>query len=217
MKISFRWRYKGYKQPLAKHKGLIWGVRPFFIVLLLFFIVRFCLFSLVLLPNKQRAFVSLTSYGLRVPGEEIWGYHRWGYCAPQKGDEVVFTLSSGTGGENMVSGKCVGLPGECIWIDPIEQRFLPGKTTPDAQSIIIPSKDKSLKVTPFNVRLLAYLMSHFEACKHIKISSRSLIQMDGQTLDHVRLLRDYYWIEILPDSFVMVPHDSLIGKVVKKY
>lgn len=217
MKISFRWKYRGYRGPLAKSKGLLWGVRPFLIVLLLFLIVRFCLFSLIVLPNNQRAIVSLVSYGLRLPGETLWGYYRWGYSAPQKGDEVVFTVASGTSHETIVSGKCVALPGENVWIDPVEQRFLPGKTSPDAQPICIPSQGKSVKITPFNVRLLAYLMSHFEASKHIKITSQSLLQLKEQTLNNVRLLNDYYWIEILPNSFVMVPHSALVGKVVKKF
>lgn len=218
MKISFKWKHQGYAQSIAKHKGLLWGVRPFFIVLLLFVIVRFFLLSVVVLPRKQKAFVSLVSYGLRMPGEQFCGYHRWGYCHPEKGDEVVFSIDT-TGGskEVVLSGKCIALPNENVWIDPIEQRILPGKTSPDAQPITIPSKDHSVEITPFNLRLLAYILSHFEACKHLKITHQGVLQLDGKTLQKVRMQRDYYWIEIAPNEYLMIPHDALIGKVVKKF
>ena len=44
-----------------------------------------------LLPG-QRAFVSLTYYGLRLPGEQWWGYHRWGYRVPEVGEFILFNL-----------------------------------------------------------------------------------------------------------------------------
>lgn len=217
MKISVRWKNRGHKDTLAKGKGILCGVRPFIIVLLLFLIVRFCLLTIVVLPSNHKAFVSLVSYGLRVPGENLWGYHRLGYCAPEKGDEVLFTLASGANNETLFSGKCVALPEDNIWIDPVEQRFLPGKTSPDAQPICIPKQGKNITVTPYNVRLLAYLMSHYEACKNVKITPHSCLQLEGKTLQTVRMLNDYYWIEILPDSFVMVPHNALMGKVIKRF
>ena len=218
MKISFKWKNKGYSQSLSKFRGLLWGVRPFLVVLLLFIIVRSFFFSLITLPNNQKAFVNMFAYGVHLPTESIFGNKRLGEHPPQKGDEVVFKLSNGKNSEEAIySGKCITLAGENVWVDPLEQRFLPGKTSPDAHPICIPSKAQNVRITPFNIRLFAYLLSHYEACKHVQIISDNTLQVEGKTMHSVRFTHNYYWVEIMPKTFVIVPHDALIGKVVYNF
>ena len=49
--------------------------------------------------------VCLTYYGLRLPGEPLWGYHRWGYAEPEVMDNVVFAPSATAGNTRSASGS----------------------------------------------------------------------------------------------------------------
>ena len=189
-------------------------VRPYVVLICLIVCLRLFIISPIVLPGNRHALVSLTYYGLRVPGEQMWGYHRWGYRVPAKHDEVVFTCSDTRDREFTLTGRCQAGPGETIWIDPVRQIVIPGRTSPDAQPIRIPAHNSSIRVTPYNARLLAYLMQHYEHCNNVRVNRFGQLEMDGQTLSCVRLLRDYFWIEMRPDSFLLIPHDNLVGKVL---
>ena len=189
-------------------------VRPYVVLICLIVCLRLFIISPIVLPGNRHALVSLTYYGLRVPGEQMWGYHRWGYRVPAKHDEVVFTCSDTRDREFTLTGRCQAGPGETIWIDPVRQIVIPGRTSPDAQPIRIPAHNSSIRVTPYNARLLAYLMQHYEHCNNVRVNRFGQLEMDGQTLSRVRLLRDYFWIEMRPDSFLLIPHDNLVGKVL---
>lgn len=159
----------------------------------------------------QHVWVLRTSYGLRLPGERWWGYHRWGYARPAVGDALLFTLPPASA--NSYVGTCRALPGDTVWIDPVRQRILPGRTSPDAEALTIPGEDLSLRVTPSNARLLSYIMRRYEHCR-VVTDQHGNLYLDGRRMSRVRLARDYYWVETLPDSFVLVPHDALVGKIV---
>ena len=189
-------------------------VRPYVVLICLIVCLRLFIISPIVLPGNRHALVSLTYYGLRVPGEQMWGYHRWGYRVPAKHDEVVFTCSDTRDREFTLTGRCQAGPGETIWIDPVRQIVIPGRTSPDAQPIRIPAHNSSIRVTPYNARILAYLMQHYEHCNNVRVNRFGQLEMDGQTLSRVRLLRDYFWIEMRPDSFLLIPHDNLVGKVL---
>ena len=56
--------------------------------------------------------VSLTYYGLRLPGESLWGCHRWGYAEPEVMYNVVFEPSATAGGPQralLMAGTCRAL------------------------------------------------------------------------------------------------------------
>lgn len=213
MKQRFTFRRRSTTDPTPLRKGWRW-VRPYVVVLLLLCVVRFCLISHVRMPNNSHALVSLTYYGLRVPGESLWGYQRWGYRSPALGDQVVFTCHDKQGHELTLVGTCQALPGQSVWIDTVRKIYIPGKTSPDAQPIQIPAREQTVNVTPYNARLLAYLMRQYEQCSAVNVNAQGQLMLDGQPMHRVRLLRDYYWIEMQPDSFLIVPHDALVGKVV---
>lgn len=193
----------------------IW-MRPYVVLICLCVGLRLVLIAPVQLPNRQHALISLTYYGLRVPGETIWGYHRWGYRLPAHDDEVVFTCTDKHGNELTLTGRCHALPGETIWIDTERRIIIPGRTSPDAQPISIPGQQQSIKVTPHNARFLAFIMQQYEHCNSVKINKNGQLELDGQPISRVKLMRDYYWIEMQPDSFMIIPHDALVGKMIVK-
>ena len=200
-------------------------IYPLVLGVFLLLIVRFMLVSHMRLPSdtrvrgfepKQHVLVSLTYYGLRLPGEQLWGYHRWGYGMPEYGEPLVFSLTTWNDSVPVVTetvGRCEALPGETVWIDPVREIVLPAKTSPDAQPIVIPGRNRTLDVTPYNARLLAFLMNRYEGCA-AQVNEAGHLIVNGHRALRVRLKRDYYWIETQPDNYVLVPHDALIGKIV---
>lgn len=168
------------------------------------------------LPSGQHVWVVRTAYGLRVPGEKLWGYHRWGYKMPQEGDAVLFNLPAANGiisSGHEVAGVCRNVPGDTIWIDPSRQIILPGRTSPDAQPLAIPASGMSMKVMPQNARLYAYIMRCYEN-SHAKVDQRNRVYINGAEVHTLKFANDYYWIETLPDSFLLVPHKALVGKIL---
>ncbi len=55
------------------------------------------------MESGGRALVSLTWYGLRLPGERFYGYHRLGYAVPQRGEAVAYRA---LGGADLRVGVC---------------------------------------------------------------------------------------------------------------
>lgn len=168
------------------------------------------------LPSGQHVWVVRTAYGLRLPGEKFFGYHRWGYNMPQKGDAVLFNLPSSDGlisSGHQVAGVCREVPGDTVWIDPVRQLILPGHTSPDACPLIVPASGREVNVMPYNARFYAYIMSCYEK-SYAKVDQNNSFYINGNPLKSLVFSRDYYWIETLPDSFLLVPHDALIGKIL---
>jgi len=118
---------------------------PLLLAALTLLVVRGFLLTHMQLPRRDvpsslqagaHVLVSLTYYGLRVPGEQLWGYHRWGERTPAVGDALVFTNEKG---EN-VAGICRAIAGDTVWIDTLRHRVLPARTSPDATPHAIPKR-----------------------------------------------------------------------------
>lgn len=195
--------------------------RPFLIMLVVLLVVRFGIASLLRLPQStglpqlpagRYALVSRTYYGLRLPFEEFIGHHRWGYRVPQAGESVVFTLTGATQATTHV-GVVRAVPGDVVWIDPERRKVLPARTSPVAERLIIPGKQQSVRVTPHNARLLAYVMKHYEQCTTVKADTLGTLMLDNQPINRVRLMNNYYWVETRPDSFLLIPHRELVGRL----
>lgn len=201
------------KSKRGKRKGLRLYALPLGVMAVLFCIVRFVFVSHTTLPTGQHALVSLTYYGWRVPGESLWGYHRWGYAVPEKGDILVFT-NSGKAGKPLLMGVCRALPGEAIWIDTVRRIIIPARTSPDAQAITVPWRGRKIAATPCNARLLAYLMTQYEQCQNVSVNERGELMLGSQSLPHIKLQNDYYWVETPSGECTFVPHSALVGKVV---
>lgn len=200
-------------------------VCPVLLTALLLLAVRGLLVNHVRMPDDtavygftpgQHVLVSLTYYGLRVPGENIWGYHRWGYRVPEVGDPVLFYLPWQAGQPRpgvQTVGICRALPGETVWIDPVRQLVLPARTSPDAQPIIVPGRHHEVRVTPYNARLLAFVLSTYENAE-ATVDAQNRLLLYGNPVNYIGTLNDYYWMETRPDSYVLVPHSALVGKIV---
>lgn len=215
MRLSFRFHTTSSISPSPRGGGWSWRLLLYgAAAVIMLLVVRFFLLGHIRLANNQHALVSLTYYGLRLPGESLWGYHRWGYRTPERGDTLVYTLLSPQGEETTLTGVCNSLPGETIWIDPVRQKFLPARTSPDARPITIPRRGQSIRITPYNARFLAFIMQHYEHCQNVSISRQGQLLIDGSAVERARLLRDYYWIETHNDSFLIIPHDALVGRIV---
>lgn len=168
------------------------------------------------LPSGQHVWVLRTAYGLRLPCETLWGYHRLGYKMPQEGDAVLFNLPSANGVNSSgqkVAGVCRSVSGDTVWTDPVRRIILPGRTSPDATPIAVPASGMSVRVTPYNARLYASIMRCHEK-KDAKVDSQNRLFINGKEKKAVSFGHDYYWIETLPDSFLLVPHEALIGKIL---
>lgn len=161
--------------------------------------------------------VSLTHYGLRLPGERLWGYHRWGYRYPSPGDSVVFRLPPEAGKEDGQEtdgfGICRALPGQTVWIDPAERQILKGRSAPGARPVVVPGRGNMVRVTPWNASLLAYLLNRYEG-GHVRTDGRGGLLMGGQRVDKVQTMNDYYWVETHPGVYDLIPHRALVGKVI---
>lgn len=190
---------------------------PVLLAAIMLLAVRFLLLSHMTLPSKaclpgvrprQHTFVSLTWYGLRLPGESVWGCHRWGYRQPACGELLVYRLP---GSSANVAAVCRALPADTVWIDPVRRKVLPARTSPDAQPIVVPARSKRLRVTPYNASLLAWLLRTYEHSR-ASVNARKQLEIDGHVLPSVALSKDYYWLETAPDIYELVPHDALVGK-----
>ena len=115
-----------------------------------------------------------------------------------------------------MAGTCRAVPGDTVWIDPVRRLVLPARTSPDAQPIVVPGKGRSVHVTPHNARLLAWLLQTYEHSR-VTLTREGGLQMAGSRITRVKTSQNYYWIETQPDSFRLVPHCELVGKIVSQF
>ena len=97
------------------------------------------------------------------------------------------------------------------WITPLEQ------TSGKVYTMVIPEKDKSIDIHPWNVTLLRNTIVLHEG-KNADVRNDSLY-ISGQPVSSYTFSKDYYWMASnnflnLSDSrlFGLVPHDHIIGK-----
>ncbi len=197
------------------HKILL----PALLAAILLLAVRFLLFMHLRIPegtevegfrSGQHVAVNLNAYGLRLPGEALWGYCRWGYSRPEEGDRVVCRY---VGSDDLFVATCRALPADTVWVDPVRQRILPARTSSDAQPIVVPARGQRLTVTPANARLLAYLLRSFERSR-ARANAYGQLELDGRVLRTVSLTSDYYWVETRTDSYLLIPHEALVGRAL---
>ena len=155
-------------------------------------------------------FVNLTAYGLRLPFEECLGPHRWGYRRSAVGDKVAYRL---LGSDRVCLGICRALPGDSISVDLTRRRLSSAKPDSSDSLFVVPAAGRAVAVTPLNARMLTVLKRRFEH-SHAKVSLRGRIFLDGQPLDSLRFNEDYYLLETQPQTFTLIPHSALVGKMV---
>lgn len=116
---------------------------------LLVLLLRGCAVTSCLIPSTgmentlrqgERILVNKWSYGLRLPGMAWWGYRRWRERPVGRGDVVVFN-NPANHKEPLISrretyiGRCIGLPGDTLWVDSLFVVHRPQWQGPDAKSL----------------------------------------------------------------------------------
>lgn len=193
-------------------------LKPVLPAVILLLAVRFLLLMHLRIPadnavchlqRGQHVLVSLTYYGLRLPGEQWIGYHRWGHRLPSPGERVVFSRANG----GATTGVCRALPGDTVWIDPQRRRVLPARTSPDAQVVVIPRKGQTVRVSPSNAFFYATLLNNSEQV-FAEVGANGELMVNCNEMSEIIFSNDYYWLETAPDVYDIVSHKALIGKVV---
>ena len=96
------------------------------VLLLRAFALTWCLIPSTGMENTlyqgERIAVNKWSYGLRLPGMKLWGYHRIRPQAIGRGDVVVFNNpaeihTTPADCRALFISRCIGLPGDTIWVD----------------------------------------------------------------------------------------------------
>lgn len=124
-----------------KKTGLAVGL-----ALLVGVLLRLCVITSFHIPSEgmentllrgERILVNRWSYGWRLPFIGLWGYHRWAEKEVRKGDVIVFNnpahhpSSTAIDQRDVFIGRCVGLPGETLWMDTLFTVVLPPVQSPD--------------------------------------------------------------------------------------
>ena len=172
------------------------------------------------LQAGDRVLVNRCSFGLRLPCEPLFGYHRFGTVLPQRGDRIAFNdpISS----EKYISerplciGTCAAIPGDTVWL-----RWKPyNSKTEKSYPFVVPGKDKPVNVSPWNMTLLANALHAYEH-KNVCWDCDSLLVIDGMPASKVQFKEDYLWI--LNDRYAqaydsrlfgLLPASHLVGKLI---
>lgn len=130
-------------------RRLIYIVLLLAVTALLVLLLRGCAITSCLIPSTgmentlrkgERILVNKWSYGLRLPGMAWWGYRRWRERPVGRGDVVVFNNPANRQ-ERVISrretfiGRCIGLPGDTLWVDSLFRVHRPQWQGPDAKSL----------------------------------------------------------------------------------
>lgn len=158
----------------------------------------------------DRLFVSLASYGWHCPLRRCGSDGRIGFCAPVVGDVVAYERPADG---RVRIGLCRALPGMKVAIDTATCRLLPLQPATETESFTVPHHCQPVPLSPLNARMLVVLARRHEASQ-VKVTPSGRAVVGGVVLDSLRFSRDYYLLETHPDTFELVPHEALIGRVV---
>lgn len=190
---------------------------------MLFTVPRPCADSLLL--QGDRVLVDRWAYGYRLPGSNLWGYHRLGGGVPKAGEWVVFNHPLVQRGalpdtSRLCFGRVLACPGDTVWMGRggrVSRRrdYVRGHIWP----IPVPARGAYIEVAPWAARIYQFTQDMHEA------DSASLRWPDSyETILHsrkmyVRFSRNYYWLssgneEDLLDSrsFGFVPEEFFLGR-----
>lgn len=133
---------------------------------------------------------------------------------PQKGDALLFNLPTYSKDEvasQQIAGVCRALPNDTVWIDYNKQQILLSYKS-DTQPLVIPKKNGRVDISSYNGRFYAYILHHYEK-RNAKVNQYNDFYVDGKVVRSVLITHDYYWIETLPNTFILIPHEALVGKI----
>ncbi len=176
-----------------------------------------------LLPG-DRVIVDRCSFGLRLPGEFLFGYHRLSPALPRRGDPIAFNdpigRRQGISARPLCIGTCTALPGDTIWLP-----WNPGDTLKNTQQtrrypFVIPGKNVAVDIHPWNIVMLANALHLYEQ-KNVCWDCDSLLVVDGKPVRKATFSDNYLWVTGSKNAqaydsrlFGLLPASHLIGKPV---
>lgn len=196
-------------------------------------VLRVFFFSIITIPGDgeeptllagDRVLVNRWSYGYRTPLSTVYGYHRWKESKAHRGQWIVFNrpgtnLEALPDTSELFISQCIAEPGDTVWLGArgnVSSRcsYANGQIWP----LVVPAKNKYVKMTPWNVRLYATIIQQHEE-KGVEVHGDSLF-VDGRHLNYYRFAHDYYWMQNAKDdnyadsrTLGFIPQESLFGKV----
>lgn len=133
------------------------GVRLLLLVVLLVFLLRTFAFTPYLIPSSgmenslfhgEGILVNKWSYGLRVPMQSLFSYHRWCEAPVEKEDIVVFNNPAAIqqpviDKREIYISRCVGIPGDTLMVDSVFNIVAPdSKYSPDHKRLYTYPQEK---------------------------------------------------------------------------
>lgn len=125
--------------------------------------------------------------------------------SPQRGAMVAFNLH-----DNVFFDRCVGLPGDTLWISLSLQRLLPAPTSAADEILVLPRAHSPIQVTPRNAALLAKALCRYEDTR-TNLTEDGKIIFGGKQLHTVTFTHDFYWLETHSPSEGFIAQEAFLG------
>ena len=190
-------------------------------------LVQFAISSKGLEPGfyeGDRVMVSRLSYGWRPHIPFGFGNPCFGYASPKKGDWMAFRNPSegatGNSGHGILTGKCLALPGDTVWVSWDGTMLSSMKQTNRAYPFVVPGKRVKVEVTRWNAELLCRTLNRHEQ-RYAVNQGDTLIVIGGKAERSVSFKKDYFWFgQSNPQSkcdtryLGFLPETNLVGRVL---
>lgn len=168
----------------------------------------------------DRVLVARFAFGLRLPLDALFGYHRLSPALPRQGELIAFNDPLGKrrniSDQPLCIGICAALPGDTIWLP--WNANMNCKEKAKNCPFVIPGKGKPIDIQPWNIVMLANALHLYEQ-KNVCWDCDSLLVVDGQQVRKVSFSEDYIWVSSNGDTeaydsrlFGPLPVSHLEGK-----
>lgn len=143
----------------------------------------------------DRVLVARFAFGLRLPLDALFGYHRLSPTLPRHGDLIAFNdpmeRKRNISDQSLCIGTCTGLPGDTIWL-PWNANGTHTKGT-QHYPFVVPGKNVQIDIHPWNIVMIANALHLYEQ-KNVCWDCDSLLVVNGQQVRKVSFSEDYIWV-----------------------
>lgn len=143
----------------------------------------------------DRVLVARCAFGLRLPLDALFGYHRLSPTLPQQGDLIAFNDPLGKkrniSDQPLCIGTCTAQPGDTIWLPWNSDRTC--RKAAKHYPFVVPGKGIPIDIHPWNIVMLANAL-HLHEQKNVCWDCDSLLVVNGQPVRKVSFAEDYIWI-----------------------
>ncbi len=143
----------------------------------------------------DRVLVARFAFGLRLPLDALFGYHRLSPTLPRQGEPIVFNDPLGKrrniSDRPLCVGTCTALPGDTIWLPWGSDGTC--RKAAKHYPFVVPGKGITIDIHPWNIVMLANALHLYEQ-KNVCWDCDSLLVIDGQQVRNVSFADDYIWV-----------------------